>query len=62
MKDEMFEIFEKAAIMKKNMIKKGLTAAKAKCPYCEGEWRAVLAGPKKHMHMRCTKCGIMVME
>jgi hypothetical protein len=42
---------------------KGLKRAKAKCPYCEGYWHGVLAGPRNHLHMSCDgDCGTMLME
>jgi hypothetical protein len=47
---------------KANIIKRGLTRAKAKCPYCTGYWHGVLAGPKKHLHMHCDTCGTMLMQ
>lgn len=48
-------IVNKAAVMKKQMEQKGLTRAKAKCPFedCNGHWHAILAGPKKHLHFKC---------
>lgn len=53
----------KAMVMKRNMLKKNLRVAKAKCPYCEGHWYARLAGNKNHMHMRCDGvCGTNIME
>lgn len=48
---------------KANIIKKGLVRAKAKCPYCDGYWHGVLAGSKKHLHMKCDgDCGTMLMQ
>jgi hypothetical protein len=56
-------IFEPASIMKKNMLAKGLTFAKAKCPFCGGHWHARIAGPKKHFHMKCDgDCKSVMME
>jgi hypothetical protein len=56
-------ILPKASIMKKNMLDKGLTRAKAKCPFCEGHWHARLAGKKNHFHMRCDgDCKSFMME
>ena len=56
-------VFPKAIIMKENMKKKGLVRARAKCPFCAGEWHAILAGRKQHFHMRCDgDCGSMMME
>lgn len=57
------EILEKALKWKAKIIKLGLTRAKAKCPYCEGYWHGILAGPKKHLHMHCDgECKSMMME
>lgn len=57
------DVIKKASIMKQNMEKKGLTRAKAKCPYCDGYWHAILAGPKKHIHLRCDgECKTMMMS
>lgn len=61
--ERMKETLKKSSVMKKNMIKKGLTRAKAKCPYCSGHWQAALCGHKKHMHMACDGgCKTMLME
>lgn len=48
-------IMRKASIMKKRMEEKGLTQAKAKCPFddCCGYWHATLAGKHKHIHFYC---------
>lgn len=57
------EVLNKAGVMKANMKKKGIKAAKAKCPYCDGFWHGRLAGPKQHLHMKCDgDCGSMMME
>lgn len=49
--------------LKKAMLKRGITQAKAKCPECEGYLLGVLAGPKKHLHMHCTgSCKRKMME
>lgn len=61
--DRMRDMLKKSGVMKENMKKKGLMRAKAKCPYCSGYWHAVLAGPKKHMHLACDgDCGSALME
>lgn len=63
MSERFKEIIQKASVMKRNMIAKKLIEAKAKCPYCAGYWRAILAGPRQHMHMRCDgDCGTMMMQ
>jgi len=60
--DKFNDIIKKASIMKKNMIDRNLTRAKAKCPYCEGYWHAILTGPKKHLHFKCDgPCKSMMM-
>lgn len=51
MSERFKEIIQKASVMKSNMMK--LIEAKAKCPYCAGYWRAILAGPGQYMHMHC---------
>lgn len=57
------DTLKKALTMKDNMKKKGITRAKAKCPYCDGFWHAVLAGRKQHLHMSCDgDCKSMMME
>lgn len=66
-RDTFFEkverILKPASIMKTNMLDKNLTRAKAKCPFCDGHWHAILAGRKNHFHMRCDgDCGSMMME
>ncbi len=56
-------IIYKAQIMKMNMEKKKLTRAKSKCPFCNGHWYAVLAEPKKHIHLHCDgNCKTMLMS
>jgi len=60
--ETLFQLIASAAIMKKNMEKKNLLKAKAKCPFCEGYWHAILAGPKKHIHLHCDgTCNTMMM-
>ena len=71
------EILKKAGIMKRNMEKKGLVRAKAKCPFCEGHWHGVLitsrnkgrntfgtiVNIKRHLHFKCDgSCGSMMMS
>ena len=61
--ERMLETLKKSGTMKQNMLAKGLTRAKAKCPYCSGYWQAALCGYKKHMHMACDgDCGSALME
>lgn len=48
---------------KKQMIKGGDEAASKKCPFCEGRWHFVLAGPRKHIHGYCDgPCKRSIME
>ena len=48
---------------KGKMLARGLTTAWTKCPRCGGRIDAVLAGPKKHIHMSCRTLGcIQMME
>lgn len=57
------ETLQKSITMKNNMMKKGLLRAKAKCPYCDGYWHAVLMGRKNHIHMHCDgECKAIMME
>ena len=57
------ELVNKAIIMKKNMEKKGLIRAKAKCPFCEGFWHGMLNGTKKHLWLKCDgSCDSMMMS
>ena len=55
--DETFKNFtrvlEMGAKLKKVMLKRGLTCAKAKCELCEGYLHGALAGRKNHLHMSC---------
>lgn len=61
--DRINEILKKSYIMKQNMQKKGIRAAKAKCPYCDGFWHGRLMGRKNHLHMMCDgDCGSQMME
>lgn len=54
---------KKAEVMKKNMDKKGLKRAKAKCPFCDGFWHATLNGHKKHLWLKCDgSCNSMMMS
>ena len=58
----IFKTIRYSEVMKKNMEKKGIRVAKAKCPYCDGFWHGILVGPKQHLHMSCDgDCGSMMM-
>lgn len=51
-----FNVWLNTAItMKKRMQSKGLRVARAMCPHCDGGMlHAQLAGPRDHIHIRCT--------
>lgn len=56
-------ILEKGMKFKAVMLKRGLTRARAKCPFCEtGTWHGTLNGRKNHLHMRCDGCTVQMME
>lgn len=66
-RDEFFKqverIIKPAGIMKKNMLARNLTKAKAKCPFCAGYWHAVILGRRNHFHMHCDgDCKSVMME
>lgn len=49
--------------LKRSMLKRGLTRAKAKCELCTGHLHGRLAGPKNHLHMYCDgTCNATMME
>lgn len=56
--------FETAIKLKRRMQSKKLRRARAVCPHCDGGMiSAVLAGPKDHIHARCsTPSCFQVME
>jgi hypothetical protein len=57
------QIIKYVMAMKRNMLKKNLFRAKAKCPFCDGHWHARIAPNNKHIHMRCDgTCNAMMME
>ena len=59
----MGRILVEAQKFKVVMKKRGLTRAKARCPFCAtGHWHGRLAGPKQHLHMSCDGCDVMMME
>jgi hypothetical protein len=47
------KVLDMATKLKKVMLKRGLTTAKARCDLCEGYLYGTLAGHKNHLHMRC---------
>lgn len=61
--DRALKTIRHAEIMRRNMKKKGIRVAKAKCPYCAGYWHGRLAGTKEHMHLQCDgDCNTMLMQ
>jgi len=49
--------------LKRVMKKRGLTAARARCPECDGVLWGLLAGRKQHLHFRCDgPCQRQLME
>lgn len=52
-----------AGKLKQVMLKKGITAARAPCPECDGEMQGRLAGQRNHMRFWCTgTCNRKMME
>ena len=61
--NRMIKTLHLAMSWKNRIIARGLTRAYAPCPYCNGKWHGVLAGPRKHLHMVCDgDCGTQLME
>jgi hypothetical protein len=57
------KILETGMKLKKVMLDKRITAAKAKCPFCDaGFLHGRLAGRKNHLHMSCDGCDVAMME
>ena len=60
------DIFAHSAFVMKarqQMLKAGDESASKKCPFCEGRWHFVLAGPRKHIHGYCDgSCNRRIME
>jgi len=57
------KVLDAATKLKKVMLDKGLTAARAKCPLCEtGHLHGRLEPRKKHMRMWCDGCTAQMME
>ncbi len=49
--------------MKAQMIKKGVTSARVKCPKCDGHLHARLSGRKNHIRLWCDgPCKRQMME
>ncbi len=48
--------------LKKAMLAKGLTEAKAVCPECGGWLHGRIAGRRNHLHMKCQGCDLNLME
>lgn len=57
--------FSKIGVLKRNMLKKRLSVAQAKCPDkdCNGYWFVQMTGRRNHVRIRCNgKCGFNMME
>lgn len=54
----------KAGGIKRVMKAKGIRHGRCRCPVCgaKGKCESALAGPRDHLHMRCTACGWGMME
>lgn len=52
------------AKLKRVMMNRHLTRARCKCtkPGCDGVLHAVLYPPRYHLHFRCDKCTLMLIE
>lgn len=62
-RDRIMLIMETGMKLKKVMQKRGITAARAVCPICEGGFiHGRLAGRKQHLHMQCDSCDVYMME
>lgn len=62
-RDDMFAHLSFVMDAKKQMLKGHDEAASKKCPFCEGRWHFVLAGPRKHIHGYCDgTCKVSIME
>ncbi len=62
-RDDMFAHLAFVRKAKAQMIDGGDEAASKKCPFCEGRWHFVLAGPRKHIHGYCDgTCKRSIME
>lgn len=62
--DMAWSAIAKAGGIKRVMNAKGIRHGRCRCPVCEakGKCEAALAGPRDHLHMRCTECGWGMME
>lgn len=57
-----FAWFTTAAKMKRRMLAKRLTRARAKCPHCAGgELNAAISGTRNHISIRCSTPGCVVL-
>jgi hypothetical protein len=60
---DMFAHIDFCLTAKRQMLKAGDKAASKKCPFCEGRWHFVLAGPRNHIHGACDgTCKRSIME
>jgi hypothetical protein len=63
--DAVFDAVMKSVCdIKQRMKDRGFNACRCTCPGCHVRSAAVarLAGPRQHLHLRCTKCSFFVME
>jgi hypothetical protein len=61
--DRVAKILDAGFKLKSQMKKRGLTAARAKCPFCkDGFLHGRLVGRKDHLHMACDSCDVRSME
>lgn len=60
--EDMMPWLNRVMKLKAKMIERGLRQARAKCLCDGGEIRAVLRGPKNHIHAGCDRCKQQVME
>lgn len=59
-----WEAVKAAGGIKRMMQDRGIRHGRCRCPSCgaKGKCEAALAGPRDHLHMRCTACGWGMME
>jgi len=55
---------ERMITLKTRMMQRKLRRARTNCTIngCDGMVHATLNGPKNHIHARCDKCHLMIME
>jgi hypothetical protein len=60
--DQIKIVLPFAAKLKAVMLNRKLQIARTNCPKCDGIVRASLQGKKNHIHLKCEKCDVMLME